>query len=203
MANPDGTVNVGAAVAGAKQSAIRLAVEPAESRLIDRIMFESNPSGLNRTPAPHRYDAVLFDLYGTLIDETVNAVAGALERLQECEGARWAIVTSTDSHLASRLIAHAGLPEPPLLVTADHVARNKPAPDGYLYAAARLGVRPARALVIEDTAGGIAAARSAGMDVVAVLRGRTATFAGAATFVVKDLTKLRLRTSESAVYLTL
>jgi len=154
-------------------------------------MFESN------------YDAVLFDLYGTLIDETVTAVPGALERLRECEGARWAIVTSTDSRLASRLIAHAGLPMPPLLVTADDVARNKPAPDGYLYAASRLGVRPARAVVLEDSAGGIAAARCAGMDVVAVLRGRAPQFAGAATFAVKDLTKLRLRTSGGAVYLTL
>ncbi|MBV8373410.1 MAG: HAD-IA family hydrolase [Candidatus Eremiobacteraeota bacterium] len=168
-----------------------------------RIMLESNLPGSNPTPTSHRYDAVLFDLYGTLIDDTATAVAGAIERLEECRGASWAIVTSTDARLASRLIAHAGLPAPPLLVTADDVARNKPAPDGYLYAATRLGVAPARAIVLEDTAGGIAAARSAGMDVVAVLRGRSQEFARGATFVVKDLTKLRLRSSEGAVYLAL
>ncbi len=146
---------------------------------------------------------MFFDLFGTLIDETATAVKGAVERLEECRGARWAIVTSTDRRLASRLIAHARLPDPPLLVTADDVPRNKPAPDGYLYAAVHLGVRPDRAVAFEDTAGGIAAGCAAGMDVVAVLRGRNAEFAGGATFVVTDLTKLRLRTSEGAVYLML
>jgi HAD superfamily hydrolase (TIGR01509 family) len=152
---------------------------------------------------PYRYDALFFDLYGTLIDETATAMDGAVERLEECRGARWAIVTSMDARFASRLIAHARLPQPPWLVTSDDVARNKPAPDGYLYAASRLGVRPDRALVVEDSAGGIAAGRSAGMDVIAILRGRAPEFAAGATFVLKDLTKLRLRTSEGAVYLTL
>jgi HAD superfamily hydrolase (TIGR01509 family) len=166
-------------------------------------MRDSSRPNLDRTHASYRYEGVFFDLFGTLIDETATAVNGAVERLQECAGARWAIVTSTEARLASRLIAHARLPNPPLLVTANDVSRNKPAPDPYLYAATRLGVRPNCALAVEDTAGGIAAARGAGMDVVAVLRGRTHDFAGGATFVVTDLTKLRLRTNEGAVYLTL
>ncbi len=166
-------------------------------------MSDSNPPDVHCTHVPHRYDAVFFDLFGTLIDETATAVSGALERLEECRGAPWAIVTSTDARLALRLIARARLPNPPLLVTADDVARNKPAPDGYLYAAARLGVLPCRSVVLEDTAGGIAAARSAGMDVVAVLGGRPAELAIGATFVVADLMTLRLRRSEGAVYLTL
>lgn len=43
------------------------------------------------------------------------------------------------------------------------VARGKPAPDIFLYAAERMGARPARALVIEDSAPGIIAAKAAGM----------------------------------------
>ena len=166
-------------------------------------MRNSSFPNTDRSQSPYRYEGVFFDLFGTLIDETAAAVDGALELLEECRGVRWAIVTSTDARLAARLIAHARLPDPPLLVTADDVARNKPAPDGYLYAATRLGVRPGHALVLEDTAGGIASARSAGMDVVAILRGRNAEFAASATFVAADLTKLRLRTIEGAVYLTL
>ena len=55
-----------------------------------------------------------------------------------------------------------------MLVTADQVARGKPAPDPYLLAAERLGVDPADCLVLEDAPAGIAAGRAAGMTVWAV-----------------------------------
>lgn len=48
------------------------------------------------------------------------------------------------------------------------VAHNKPAPDVYLQAAARLGVQPERCLVFEDSEVGVQAAKAAGMTVVAV-----------------------------------
>jgi mannitol-1-/sugar-/sorbitol-6-phosphatase len=145
------------------------------------------------------YDAVAFDLFGTLVDQTATAVDGALERLEELRGATWAIVTSANAPLAEVLVARAGLPRPPVLITGDDVARNKPAPDGYVLAARKLGVETGRVLVFEDTPAGVAAARGAGMDVVAVLNGRSNDFARAATFVVRDLTKLRLRWIEGAV----
>jgi HAD superfamily hydrolase (TIGR01549 family) len=50
--------------------------------------------------------------------------------------------------------------------SADMVARGKPYPDIFLFAASRLGVSPDRCLVIEDSAGGIRAASSAGMTTV-------------------------------------
>jgi beta-phosphoglucomutase-like phosphatase (HAD superfamily) len=48
------------------------------------------------------------------------------------------------------------------------VGAGKPAPDLFLVAARRLGADPARCLVIEDAPAGVAAARAAGMAVVAV-----------------------------------
>jgi HAD superfamily hydrolase (TIGR01509 family) len=54
------------------------------------------------------------------------------------------------------------------IVTADDVARPKPAPDIYLLACARLGVSPADALALEDSAPGIAAAKAAGLTCIAV-----------------------------------
>jgi beta-phosphoglucomutase-like phosphatase (HAD superfamily) len=50
--------------------------------------------------------------------------------------------------------------------SADMVARGKPHPDIFLYAASKLGVNPNECLVIEDSAGGIRAAVAAGMTAV-------------------------------------
>jgi pseudouridine-5'-monophosphatase len=46
--------------------------------------------------------------------------------------------------------------------------RGKPAPDIFLVTAAVLGVEPARCVVVEDSPAGVAAARAAAMQVVAV-----------------------------------
>ena len=48
------------------------------------------------------------------------------------------------------------------------VIHGKPAPDIFLVAAKRLGVRPDQCLVLEDAPSGVEAARAAGMPVVAV-----------------------------------
>jgi HAD superfamily hydrolase (TIGR01549 family) len=50
--------------------------------------------------------------------------------------------------------------------SADMVARGKPHPDIFLFAAKKLGVNPDSCLVIEDSAGGIKAAVAAGMTAV-------------------------------------
>jgi len=51
------------------------------------------------------------------------------------------------------------------LYSAEMVVRGKPAPDLFIYAAEKMGVRPARALVIEDSVSGVQAAKAAGMTV--------------------------------------
>lgn len=56
----------------------------------------------------------------------------------------------------------------PVVVTAESVARGKPAPDVYLEAARQLGVAPSRCLAVDDAPDGIAAARSAGMRLLTV-----------------------------------
>lgn len=60
------------------------------------------------------------------------------------------------------------------IVTASDVARSKPAPDLYLEAARRLKVPPEDCLAFEDTAAGIASAKSAGMHAVQVRAASTA-----------------------------
>lgn len=56
------------------------------------------------------------------------------------------------------------------VVTGEDAERGKPAPDLFLLAAERLGVRPARCMVFEDTDDGVAAALGAGMAVIDVRR---------------------------------
>jgi HAD superfamily hydrolase (TIGR01509 family) len=57
------------------------------------------------------------------------------------------------------------------IFSASEVARSKPAPDLFLYAAERMGVEPAACAVIEDSRYGIEAARSAGMRAFAYAGG--------------------------------
>ncbi len=53
-------------------------------------------------------------------------------------------------------------------VSSEEVERGKPAPDVFLEAARRLGVRPEACAAIEDSGNGIRAARAAGMLVLAI-----------------------------------
>ena len=98
----------------------------------------------------------------------VAALPGARDLLASLDDARRAIVTACTAELASVRLAAAGLDRPRIMVTAEDVAVGKPAPDGYLAAARRLGVPPARCLVVEDAGAGVAAGRAAGMSVVGV-----------------------------------
>ena len=54
----------------------------------------------------------------------------------------------------------------PHIFSASQVARGKPAPDLFLYAAAQMGVAPANCLVIEDSVAGVTAGLAAGMTVL-------------------------------------
>jgi sugar-phosphatase len=150
---------------------------------------------------PFTYDAVLFDLYGTLIDDAGEPAAGVHALLEGLRSARWAVVTSCPRRLAQKLLAGAGIVSPPILIGADDVAHNKPAPDGYLQAARRLEIDARKALVVEDSVAGIAAGRAAGMDVVALLRGRAPELARAATFSVADLGAVRLSVTGAGIEL--
>ena len=56
----------------------------------------------------------------------------------------------------------------PKLFTADDVEKGKPAPDVYLYAAEKLGVKPEDCLALEDSPNGAKSAVAAGMTCYAV-----------------------------------
>jgi sugar-phosphatase len=98
----------------------------------------------------------------------VEAIAGAADFLRSLPENRWSIVTSATPDLASRRLAAAGLPLPTMIVTAEDVERGKPAPDGFLLAAKRLGFSGSDCLVFEDAPAGIAAAEASGAAVIVI-----------------------------------
>jgi HAD superfamily hydrolase (TIGR01509 family) len=77
-----------------------------------------------------------------------------------------ACVASSGSHDKLRFtLGHTGLYErfEGRIFSGYEVANNKPAPDLFLHAAARMGAEPARCAVVEDSRFGVEAARAAGM----------------------------------------
>jgi beta-phosphoglucomutase len=102
------------------------------------------------------------------VDEFVRRVAGRWP-LAICSGAR-RVEIETILRGADLLRFF------PVIVSVDEVPVSKPDPTGYLAAAQRLGefvpdLRPGDCLVIEDSPHGIAAAKDAGMSILA-LQGR-------------------------------
>jgi HAD superfamily hydrolase (TIGR01509 family) len=83
------------------------------------------------------------------------------------------------------------------LFSAAMVAHGKPAPDLFLYAAARMGAVPRRCLVVEDSMAGVEAARAAGMTALGFCGGSHCRpghgdrlLAGGAAHVIRDMRDL-------------
>ena len=106
-----------------------------------------------------------------------------------------ACVASSGSHDKLRFtLGHTGLYErfEGRIFSGYEVANNKPAPDLFLHAAARMGAEPARCAVIEDSRPGLQAARAAGMRVFGYAGGLTPVdrLEGEATVVFEDMRDL-------------
>jgi HAD superfamily hydrolase (TIGR01509 family) len=134
------------------------------------------------------YSGTLFALIDERLEpfpDAMETVAGLRER-----GVRVAVASSSPRERLDRTLRRARLADAfGVTVAGDEVTRGKPAPDMFLAAAERLGAEPARCVVIEDSAPGVAAARAAGMRTVGVARanGDAAAVAGA-DVVVERLT---------------
>jgi sugar-phosphatase len=125
---------------------------------------------------------------------TVTPVPGALELIDGMTGARWAAVTSGNRILARARLSAAGIAPPEVLITADDVVNGKPDPEGYLSAARQIGVGPERAVVFEDAASGVLAARAAGVGSVVGVGARA--LETDADVVVQDLRGITWRGGE-------
>lgn len=122
--------------------------------------------------------------------EGLRAIPGAAEALGAVREDRVAVVTSGTRPLAEARLRAVGLNAPAVIVFAGDVARGKPDPEGYLTAAARLGIDPVEALVVEDSPPGIAAGRAAGAATVGVTSTHAAAELRAADVVIATLEEL-------------
>jgi HAD superfamily hydrolase (TIGR01509 family) len=99
---------------------------------------------------------------------SVAPIAGVRAALEHC-GLPVAVVSNSRMERVQASVRRAGLSEivGERVFSAQQVARPKPFPDVYLFAAQTLGVDPSRCLVIEDSIAGLTAARAAGMKTIA------------------------------------
>lgn len=109
------------------------------------------------------YRARLLDRFATDLAPT-RGITDLLARLDR----RVCVATSSSPPRVARTLQVLGLASRfgDHVFTASQVAHGKPAPDLFLFAAAQMQTDPAHALVIEDSAPGLAAARAAGMRVL-------------------------------------
>ena len=110
-------------------------------------------------------------MYDVVADAGIDHRPGIVDLLDwlVARGIPRAVATSTRRPLAMRKLAAAGLlPYFDAVCTSSDVAAPKPAPDVYLLAASKLGIEPARCLVLEDSPTGVRAALAAGMTPVQV-----------------------------------
>jgi len=141
------------------------------------------------------------ELATLVADETTdnadtNEIPGARALVSGLPPDAWAIVTSGLREVATARLVASGIPIPRVMITAESIERGKPDPDCYLKGAAALGVEPRDCIVVEDAPIGAAAARAAGMRLVALTTTHRADQLEPADLIVPDLTHLSVHVAE-------
>ena len=119
---------------------------------------------------PEEISAEVVGRLDAIYREKVPLFDGAVEAVKGL-AARWplGLASSSNRELIDLVLELSGLaPCFQVTVSSEEVARGKPAPDVYLDAAHRLGVRPGRCAAVEDSENGIRSAKAAGMRVLAI-----------------------------------
>lgn len=126
--------------------------------------------------------------------EALPGVRDLLAWLDEQQAPK-AIITSTPRANLDMIVDSLGIRARfQALVAEEDAAKGKPDPEGFLVAAARVGVEPARCVVIEDAPAGLRAAKAGGMRAVGVTTTHPAADLGDADLVVESLAEEAVRT---------
>jgi HAD superfamily hydrolase (TIGR01509 family) len=121
-------------------------------------------------PLPDDFHAARAAEDARVMREGIEAVAGAVAFVRDLPSALpRAVVSSSSTAWIRRHLEHIGLTDAfgaHVYSGREHVSRGKPAPDLYLYAAARLGVAIDDCAVLEDSPVGATGAVASGAFVV-------------------------------------
>ncbi len=134
----------------------------------------------------------------------VAAIPGAVELMGALYEAGIAVTIGTSGppanvELIVKRLGLARFVRPEAIATGADVSRGKPDPEIFLKAAAKLGLEPRRCLVIEDAPPGVAAARAAGMRVIALTSTSPADALRAADQIVDSLEKITIENVRSLI----
>lgn len=128
--------------------------------------YLSQDQGVKLTP-----DQVAETVIGAMAEEYerhLPLLPGAADAVRRLAG-RWTLglASSSPRTLIDAVLHAAGLTGKfAATVSTEEVERGKPAPDGYLSAAAKLGVKPEHCAAVEDSSNGLRSAAAAGFAAV-------------------------------------
>jgi HAD superfamily hydrolase (TIGR01509 family) len=144
-----------------------------EAEVIDRFVGRSDRDTQAAIEAhlgrklPDSWPEQVQSLYRNVFADELVPVAGVLDALEQITIRSCVASSGTHDYLRYTLEL-TGLYErfAGRIFSAEDVARGKPAPDLFLYAAGRMGAEPDECVVVEDSRSGVEAARAAGMRVL-------------------------------------
>ena len=115
----------------------------------------------------------MFDYVKGLFARKLEIFPGIPALLDELkvDGVPMMVTTNTERNVADAAISALGRQYFVDTICGDEVPAGKPAPDMYLEAARRIGVKPAHCMVFEDSATGMRAAVDAGCVVIGLPEG--------------------------------
>lgn len=131
--------------------------------------------------------------YLALAADGLRPYPDALALLRRADSWRLALVTMSLRREAEMALTGLGVRERfAVLVAREDCRRGKPDPEPYRLAAEGLGLAPAACVAVEDTAGGVRAAKGAGMFCVAVTNTQPRPLLAEADLVVGSLDEVDL-----------
>ncbi len=131
--------------------------------------------------------------YQELVAGGIPVFQDGLALLSQTDGWRVGLATGSLRREVERVLRSLGIGERfGAIVTREDCRNGKPDPEPFLLAAQGLGLAPRRCVVIEDTPGGVRAAKAAGMTCVAVTHSCPPGSLREADLVVEDLATVNL-----------
>jgi len=157
--------------------------------------FKANGTGLSATDLQSFIDRKA-DLFQEIIRDGISAYPGVVDLIRGIRASRTPLAISSGALRSDigPILETLGIADCfDVIVTAEDVARSKPDPECYRLAQTRLNefrrlnLTPGQVLAIEDTPAGIAAAKGAGLRVIAVTNSYPAAHLSQADQIVETL----------------